>query len=342
MAAPAFVHLRLHSEYSIVDGTVRIDQAVAAAIADAMPALALTDLGNVFGLVKFYKTARAAGVKPLWGCDVWLTHDAERDAPFRALLLAQTRVGYLRLAEWLTRAYRSNAYRGRAELRREWFDEGTEGLIALSGARDGDVGQQLSQGHRAGAARAARDWAARFPDRYYLELQRAGRADDEAFVAARSILRASCELPVVATHPMQFLRADDFRAHEARVCIPRARCSPTRAGPSASRPSSTSSRRRRWRLPSPTCPKRWPTVAIAQRCNLATAARQAVAAGIPDARRRDARGLPATARPRRASTRRLARSIPTRTARERSARRYEERLDFEIKTICRWASRATS
>ena len=80
MPAPAFVHLRLHSEYSIADGTVRIDDAVAAAAADGMPALALTDLANVFGLVKFYKAARERGVKPIFGCDVWITHDAERDA----------------------------------------------------------------------------------------------------------------------------------------------------------------------------------------------------------------------------------------------------------------------
>ena len=156
MPAPNFVHLRLHSEFSIADGTVRIDDAIAAAAADGMPALAVTDLANAFGLIKFYKAARARGIKPICGCDVWLTHDAERDQPFRALLLAQSRAGYLKLAEWLTRAYRANQYRGRAELRREWFDEGTEGLIALSGARArrrrrGAVAGQLS-GRREGGA----------------------------------------------------------------------------------------------------------------------------------------------------------------------------------------------
>ena len=157
MSAPSFVHLRLHSEFSVVDGTVRIDDAVAAAAADAMPALAITDLANAFGLVKFYKAARAAGVKPIAGCDVWITHDAERDAPFRAILLAADRAGYLRLCDWLSRAYRHNQHRGRAELAREWFAEGTDGLIALSGARAGDVGSALAQGNAAGAARAARE-----------------------------------------------------------------------------------------------------------------------------------------------------------------------------------------
>jgi DNA polymerase-3 subunit alpha len=219
MTAPAFVHLRLHSEYSIVDGTVRIDDAIDAAAADAMPALAITDLANAFGLVKFYKAARIRGVKPVVGCDIWLTHDAEREQPFRALLLAQTRAGYLRLADWLTRAYRTNQYRGRAEFRREWFAEGTDGLIALSGARDGDVGQALLQGNAAGATKAAREWAALFPDRYYLEVQRAAQADDDALVATTVRLAGELALPVVATHPVQFLRPKDFRAHEARVCI---------------------------------------------------------------------------------------------------------------------------
>src|SRR5258706_13730515 len=100
MSAPAFVHLRLHSEFSIIDGTVRIDDAIAAAAADGMPALALTDLANAYGLVKFYKAARARGIKPIFGCDVWLTHEAERDQPYQTPVPAQSRAGYLKLAEW--------------------------------------------------------------------------------------------------------------------------------------------------------------------------------------------------------------------------------------------------
>ena len=220
LSRPArFVHLRLHSEYSILDGTVRIDDAVAAAVADRMPALALTDLANVFGLVKFYTAARKAGVKPIIGCDLWITHDAERDAPYRLLLLCQSRDGYLRLAEWLTRAYRSNQYRGRAEVRREWFTEGTEGLIALSGFREGEPGNALLQGNDRGAIAAANAYAKLFPDRYYLEVQRAGHPDDGALTAATVRLASELDLPVVATHPVQFLARDEFRAHEARVCI---------------------------------------------------------------------------------------------------------------------------
>ncbi|MEP7062676.1 MAG: DNA polymerase III subunit alpha [Betaproteobacteria bacterium] len=219
MYAPSYVHLRLHSEYSIVDGTVRIGDAINAAATDAMPALALTDLANMFGLVKFYRAARASGVKPIIGVDAWVTHESSRDQPYRLLLLAMSHAGYLKLCTWITRAYRGNQHRGRAELRREWFDEGTDGLIALSGARDGDVGQALLHGNAAAAQSAARAAMARFGDRYYLEVQRAGHADDDTLVDATVRLAAELALPVVATHPVQFLRREDFRAHEARVCI---------------------------------------------------------------------------------------------------------------------------
>src|SRR5262245_49803167 len=219
MSAPVFVHLRLHSEYSVIDGTARIDDAVAAAARDGMPALALTDLANAFGLIKFYKAARAHGIKPIAGCDVLITHPSEREAPLRAVLLTASHKGYLRLCDWLTRAYRTNQYRGRAELKREWLAEGTDGLIALSGAREGEVGAALLQGNQAAALRAAREWSEWFPQRFYLELQRAGRPDDDALVAATAALAAEAHLPVVATHPVQFLRREDFRAHEARVCI---------------------------------------------------------------------------------------------------------------------------
>src|SRR5215813_14046741 len=118
MPAPSFIHLRLHSEYSIVDGIVRLEEAVEAAAADGMPALALTDLANVFGMVKFYQAARELGIKPIIGCDVWLENEGDRDKPHRLLLLVQSRAGYLTLCTLLTRAYRSNQYRGRAEIRK--------------------------------------------------------------------------------------------------------------------------------------------------------------------------------------------------------------------------------
>ncbi|MEQ1630357.1 MAG: PHP domain-containing protein, partial [Gallionella sp.] len=220
MSQPAFVHLRLHSEFSIADGMVRIPDAVNAAHADGMPALALTDLSNVFGLIKFYKTARGKGVKPVIGCDVFISNSADRDRPHRLLLLCQSREGYLLLCDLLSRAYLENQHRGRAELRREWFHEhGTAGLIALSGAHIGDVGSALLSGNAQQAKQYASEWAALFSQRYYIEVQRTGHAEEEAYISAALGLAAQLALPVVATHPVQFISNDDFKAHEARVCI---------------------------------------------------------------------------------------------------------------------------
>ena len=216
---PVFVHLRLHSEYSIADGIVRIGEAVGAAKADMMPALALTDLSNVFGLVKFYKEARGSGVKPVVGCDVYVTNDAVREQPFRLLLLCQSHAGYLRLCDLLTRAYLENQYRGRPEIRKQWLREGSDGLIALSGAHLGEVGVTLLNGNAASAGVVAQEYAGLFPNRFYLEVQRYGAPREELHLRETVKLAAELALPVVATHPVQFLSIDDFKAHEARVCI---------------------------------------------------------------------------------------------------------------------------
>src|SRR5688572_109553 len=218
MAAPRFVHLRLHSEYSVTDGIVRIEEAVARAREDGMPAVALTDAANLFGMVKFYGAARAAGVKPIIGADCWLQNETDRDKPYRLLLLCTSREGYLRLCDRLSRAWLRNQYRGRAELAREWLRD-SEGLIALSAAAAGDVGQALLSDHADAAERLAQGWAELFPGRYYVELQRAGHPNMEALVARSVALASRLGLPVVATHPVQFLDAGDFQAHEARVCI---------------------------------------------------------------------------------------------------------------------------
>src|SRR5688572_17251160 len=158
MGGPRFVHLRMHSEYSVSDGIVRIEDAVRRAVDDRMPALALTDSVNLFGMVKFYGAARAAGLKPVLGADCWLQNDADRDKPFRLLLLCASRAGYLRLCGLLSRAWLRNQNRGRAEIAREWLDN-TEGLIALSGAAGGDVGQALLADHGEAAERLGQGWA---------------------------------------------------------------------------------------------------------------------------------------------------------------------------------------
>ena len=221
MPQPSFIHLRCHSEYSIVDGMVRLDDYVGRAASDRMPALALTDLANLFGAVKFYNAARdkGVGIKPLIGCDIWLQNEVNRDQPFRLLLLCQSHAGYLRLCELLTRAYLHNQHRSRAEIKKAWLEEGSDGLILLSGAMQGDVGQALLQGNMDAARLLAQSWQHIFPNRYYIELQRAGHDQQEAYNARALALAAELGLPPVATHPVQFLDADDFKAHEARVCI---------------------------------------------------------------------------------------------------------------------------
>jgi len=216
---PSFVHLRLHSEYSIADGIVRIGEAVGAAKADNMPALALTDLSNVFGLVKFYKETRSAGIKPIVGCDVFVTNDAVRDQPYRLLLLCQSPAGYLRLCELITQAYLENQYRGRPEIRKQWLRGGTDGLIALSGAHLGEVGATLMNGNAASAKVVAQEYTGLFSNRFYLEVQRYGAPREETHLRETVKLAAELGLPVVATHPVQFMTIDDFKAHEARVCI---------------------------------------------------------------------------------------------------------------------------
>jgi DNA polymerase-3 subunit alpha len=231
-AGPAFVHLRVHSEYSIVDGLVRIDDLIGAAAKDKQAALAVTDLSNMFGMVKFYKSARGKGIKPVIGVDVWITNDDNRDKPSRLMLFAKNRMGYLQLCELLSTASLTNQYKGRAEIRTEWLAELTQqtyallpednpanGLIALSGAHFGDVGIAIENGNPALAEKNAEKWAKIFPGHFYIEIQRAGQANQEAQVRHAVALAAKLGLPVVATHPVQFISPDEFIAHEARTCI---------------------------------------------------------------------------------------------------------------------------
>ncbi len=230
MSTPRFVHLRLHSEYSVTDGLARIDDIVARAVADGMGALGLTDLSNLFGMVKFYKATRANGVKPIIGADVWISNPQERDKPSRALLLAASHQGYLRLCALLSRAWLSNQHLGRAEIDKLWLRDaegGSAGLIALSGLLGGpgagDIAQALAAGNKEAAEALANGWAVLFPNRFYLEIQRAGppsqRASNEALLRRMVALGSRLRLPVVATHPVQFAAADEFRAHEARTCV---------------------------------------------------------------------------------------------------------------------------
>ncbi|BAK77837.1 DNA polymerase III, alpha subunit [Pseudogulbenkiania sp. NH8B] len=220
MNPPRFVHLRLHSEFSVYDGIVRLDDAVKRAKKHGMPAIGMSDLMNLFGMVKFYKACRGNGIKPIVSVDALISNDDDRDKPSRLLLTAKNRAGYLRLCDLLTQAVLHNQYRGRAELKREWLENGDNSqLICLSGAHLGDVGMALANGQRDVAERRARYWAGLFPDNFYLEVQRLDNPQIEGVVQQTLWLAGETGLPVVATHPIQFMDPDDFKAHEARVCI---------------------------------------------------------------------------------------------------------------------------
>lgn len=215
----AFVHLRTHTEFSVVDGTLRIDEAVDAAAADRQAALAITDLGNLFGAIKFYSAARKTGVKPIIGADLWVEPEGGDKSAQRLLLLVQDRQGYLNLCELLSRGWLQNVQRAQAWVKWEWLAALNGGLIALSGAEQGAVGQALMAQDPARARELARRLADIFPNRFYIELQRAGQPGNEAHLRLAVPLAAELKLPVVATHPVQFLSPEDFEAHEARVCV---------------------------------------------------------------------------------------------------------------------------
>ena len=217
MEAP-FVHLRLHSEYSMVDGIVRIKPLVQRVAQMGMPAIALTDVANFFGLVKFYKAAQSAGVKPICGADLQVLNPIEDGAPSWVTLLVLNQQGYSNLTKLISRAYQEGQVQGKPFVQRQWIREASDGLILLSG-RLSDVGQALLSNKPEQANELFQGWLRDFPDRTYFELTRTGRANEEDFIHAAVALAAESNCPVVATNDVRFLEAKQFEAHEARVCI---------------------------------------------------------------------------------------------------------------------------
>ncbi|WP_308368138.1 MULTISPECIES: DNA polymerase III subunit alpha [unclassified Microbulbifer] len=213
-----FVHLRAHSEFSLIDGLVRIKPLVARAGELQMPALALTDQTNFYGQIKFYKACLGAGIKPITGADFWLSEGGE-DKPTLITLYAMNGEGYRNITELISRAWMEGQYHGQAYIRRQWLKEYSAGVLALSGARFGDVGRALVAGRTAQARDLAGEWAQIFPGRYYLELQRTGRPGEEEYLHGAVALAQELQLPVVATNDVRFLDESEFEAHEVRVCI---------------------------------------------------------------------------------------------------------------------------
>ncbi|MBU3539893.1 DNA polymerase III subunit alpha [Polynucleobacter sp. UB-Tiil-W10] len=346
MASPRFVHLRIHSEFSITDGVVRIDDAVAAAVKDEMGALAITDLSNLFGLVRFYTAARSGGIKPIAGADVWISNPQDPDQPYRLLLLVQNHSGYLNLCELLSRASLDNQSRGRAEVDSAWFSEPAAkaedkaakrtlsyGLIALSGARMGEIGTALLGGQEDQAKLIARRYEKLFSKAFYIEVQRGGNPQDEKQLQLACHLASELDLPVVATHPVQFMQKSDFTAHEARVCIAEGELlgNPRRAKKFNDEQyflTQAEMEKRFADLPAALAN----SVEIAKRCNLSLVLGQP---RLPDFPTPPGITLDEflLAQSEIGLERHMERNFPDPEGRKNEMKRYHERLVFEVKTI---------
>ncbi|MDQ6629204.1 MAG: DNA polymerase III subunit alpha [Pseudomonadota bacterium] len=332
-----FVHLRVHTEYSVVDGTLRVDDAVGAAAADGQGALAITDLSNLFGAVKFYSAARRAGVKPIIGAELCLEPEGSEKGPSRLVVLAQNRVGYLNLCSLLSRGWIENGQRGHAWIKWQWLADSEAGLIVLSGAESGSLGQALLAGDVGRANGLAQRFRDCFGNRFYVEVQRNGLPGNEAHLRAAVELAARLGLPLVASHGVQFLRPDDHEAHDARVCVAEGDMlsNPKRLR-RFSREQSFKSQAEMELLFADLPSALANSVAIARRCNLELVLGKPQ---LPDFETPtlEGRRLPMADYFRVASHQglevRLAQRYPDPAQREGERARYVERLDFEIVTI---------
>ena len=216
---PGFVHLNLHSEFSLVDGVVRIGPLTERAKALGMPAVAITDRANLFCMVRFWRAAVAAGIKPIVGVDLPIRRESNHDPAGVLTLLAMNVSGYRQLARLLTRCYLADRSTGVPVADRAWVSECADGIIAISPGPAGDVGQALLHGRAGEAERRAETWASVFTDRFYLGVQRTARADDAPCLESTVDLALAMGLPVVAGNDVRFIERGDFEAHEARVCI---------------------------------------------------------------------------------------------------------------------------
>ncbi len=214
-----FVHLHLHTDYSLIDGLVRI-KPLMQAVADAnMPAIAVTDQHNLFAAVKIYTAAQQAGIKPILAADLRLRDPEDAKKSSRFVVLCQNMEGYHNLSRLLSRAYIEGQHLGVPMLDLHWLDGQTEGLICLAGGREGILGKSLLNNLSEETDQIVQHWKTLFPDRFYLELIRTGREDEERYIDAALDLAVSHDLPVVATNDVRFIETSQFEAHEAKVCI---------------------------------------------------------------------------------------------------------------------------
>jgi DNA polymerase-3 subunit alpha len=219
-----FVHLHLHTEYSLVDSVVRVKSLMQVVAEARSPAIAMTDQGNLFAMIKFYRAAMQRGLKPIIGADIWLRAAADEAEPSRLILLCRDFEGYQNLSRLLTRTYLEGLENGVPVVQLDWLNSSTAaGLMALSGGREGWVGRDLLAGRIAEAEKTIEHFRELFAGDFFLELQRTGRSREEEYIALAVDLATASGCPVVATNDVRFLRREDFEAHEARVCIQQSR-----------------------------------------------------------------------------------------------------------------------
>ncbi|MEZ5470792.1 MAG: DNA polymerase III subunit alpha [Marinicella sp.] len=219
--ANSLVHLNVHTEYSIVDSTIRIPQLIKKIKAMNMPAVAITDMNNVFATVKFFNAAQKAGIKPIIGADVWVTDPEDESRVFELTLLCQNRAGYLNLSQIISHAqYHRNANHQPC-VTADYVKAHHEGLIVLADSMYSDVGQHIINQKLELAVEAMVQWKQVFGDRYYVAIAQIGRDREQAVNSAAIYIAAHQEVPLVATGRCRFLESEDFNAHEARICINR-------------------------------------------------------------------------------------------------------------------------
>ena len=219
MSSSGFVHLRLHTEYSLVDGLVRVKPLMNSLPQKGMNAVAITDFCNLFAVVKVYQAAISVGVKPIFGAD-FICHDPSKPDDISVItLLCQNMTGYRNLTRLVSKAYIEGQYQGKPRIHLDWIASHADGLIALSGGREGEIGKALLADEREKACRLLEHWSKLFPGRFYLEIQRTGRKNETTYNQRIIGIADQYALPLVATNDVRFLSAHEFEAHEARVCI---------------------------------------------------------------------------------------------------------------------------
>ena len=214
-----FVHLHLHTEYSLVNGMIRLPALIDQTLQNQMPAVAITDIGNLYGTVKFFNKCVAQGIKPIIGAEVYIENPDKISQPYALVLLVQNDEGYRNISQLISRAFRKGQHQSVPIIKKAWLDNNTEGLIALSGAQRGELGAAISANRPKLQETVLKEYCRLFPDRFYIEIQRVGRAYEEQYINNAAKLAAEYSVPLVATNDAHFMQENEYDAHEVRVCI---------------------------------------------------------------------------------------------------------------------------